>query len=79
MKRPPMPPLTLDVLAGAVADLIRASAVWGCESTQKEPDERTYVMVVQCATQLVALVKRSDPTDDEMTAVFQQLGAPPPS
>lgn len=74
-----MPALNLANLAGAVADLVRASAVWGCESTQKEPDQRTYVMVVQTVAQLVALVMQRDPTDDEMTLVFNQLGAASPS
>lgn len=78
MSKPAYPPLTADTLAGAIADLIRAAAVWGAESTQQEPDERTYTMVTQYATQLFALVKRADPTDGEMLAIFQQLGAPPP-
>lgn len=77
MSKSPVPPLTAESLAGAIADLIRAAAVWGCESTQQEPDERTYLMVAQYATQLFALVKRADPTDGEMLTVFQQLGAPP--
>lgn len=74
MKGSPMPALNLANLAGAVADLVRASAVWGAESTQREPDQRTYVMVVQHVAQLVALVMQRDPTDDELCTVFNQLG-----
>lgn len=79
MNGAPIPALTAETLTGAIADLIRAAAVWGAESTQQEPDERTYIAVCQYTAQLFALVKRADPTDDELSALFQQLGGQPPT
>lgn len=67
---------TMPNITSAVADVVRAAAVWGAELTQGEPDERTYIIVIQYVGQLLTVLFQREPTPREMEMVFEALGQP---
>lgn len=69
----PIPPNTVQNITGAIGDVIRAAAVWGAESTVKEPDDRTYIVVGQYTVQLLTIILQREPTEQELAATFGQL------
>lgn len=71
MSKPPIPPLTIDTLTGAIGDVIRASNAWGqAEGKNENPD--AYVPVVaQAVAQLLCLVIQREPSDGELIACIQ--------
>lgn len=66
----PIPPRTFPNTAGAIADLIRAAAVWGGEAKESEPNPDVYKLVSQSVVQLLAILLQEEPTEEQFAAVF---------
>lgn len=62
----PIPPNTVQNIAGAIGDVFRAGAAWGHDSAKGEPADAVYQMGLQFMVQCFALIMQREPTLPEI-------------